>query len=107
MSARQRYRPSPLVIAAKHPEALVGDDALPLFLTRRDVAAVATARGVPLSPRTIERLALPYTRISGGPALYERDAVLAFIAERRAAALRYAGGNRPNLPAAVGTDAGA
>jgi hypothetical protein len=91
----RRPRRSPLEVSARNPAATVPDERLPLLLTRNDVADVATARGLPTSPRSVERWSIPYLRVPGGAALYRRGDVLSFIAERLSGAVPQMGGSRP------------
>lgn len=69
-------------------------DRLPRFATRQQLAAIHRHWYGPLSPRTLERLALPYRRPPGQPALYEVREFLAWAEKRLAEAPRLMGGSR-------------
>lgn len=80
------------------PAVLPHDPDATARLTRRQAAAVVSKWYFPLSPRSLERAALPYVRMPGSPALIETSALLHWAERKLAAAVRLAGGRRVRVP---------
>jgi hypothetical protein len=89
---RRLVRQIPIDVASLPPAP--DPDRLPRFATRQQLAAIHQRYFGPLSPRTLERLALPYRRPPGQPALYEVREFLAWAEQRLAQAPKLMGGSR-------------
>jgi hypothetical protein len=89
---RRLVRQIPIDVTTLPPDP--DPDRLPRFATRQQLAVIHQRYFGPLSPRTLERLALPYRRPPGQPALYEVREFLAWAEKRLAEAPRLMGGSR-------------
>lgn len=89
---RHEARQSPIDWARLPPNP--NPDQLPRFATRKQLAVIHQRYFGPLSPRTLERLPIPYRRVRGMPALYDVREFLAWAERRMAGAARLIGGSQ-------------